>query len=33
MNDITREIVDQIEEGKMDNAKETIFKGLQRKSR
>ena len=32
MNDIAKEIVDQIEDGKMDNAKETIFKGLHQKA-
>ena len=32
MNDISKEIVDQIEDGKMDNAKESIFKGLHQKA-
>ena len=32
MNDIAKEIVDQIEDGKMDSAKETIFKGLLKRS-
>jgi len=32
MNDIAKEIVDQIEDGKMDSAKETIFKGLHQKA-
>lgn len=32
MNDIAKEIVDQIEDGKMENAKETIFKGLHQKA-
>jgi len=32
MNDIAKEIVDQIEDGKMENAKETIFQGLHQKA-
>jgi len=32
MNDINKEIIDQIEDGKMEAAKETIFKGLHQKA-
>jgi hypothetical protein len=32
MNDIAKEIVDQIEDGKMDSAKDSIFTGLHQKA-
>ena len=32
MNDISKEIVDQIDDGKMDNAKDTFFIGLHQKA-